>query len=141
LERYVHEVELALIDDLPDMKKFKTSSSIAMVKDITPKITQVLFENIGEVVVAKISGSSMWFVYNVSIDGLIDADGKNLEVDVMKSSESEVQTIMPKATVRTNDRVCVRVKTHFHNSKYLPLSTVPAKASVCIFSFFFSLQL
>ena len=101
--------------------------------DITPKITQVLFENIGEEVVAKIYGSSMWFVYNVSIEGVNNGDGKDLKVDVMKSSECEVQARMRGANIRHRDSVSVRVKTHFQNPKYLPPAKVPAKENVCIF--------
>ena len=133
LERYVHEVEIAFIDELPDIRKFKTTSSVAMVHDITPKVTEVIFENIGEVVIAKIAGSCMWFVHNVSIRGLVHADGKELKVNLMKSSESEVQTRMPKANFRSKDEVRVNVKTHFDNSKYLQQFKVRAKESVCIF--------
>ncbi len=82
---------------------------------------------------AKIAGSSMWFVHNVSIEGLINGDGKDLIVDLLKSSESEVQTRMRAAHIRNKDSVSVRVKTHFQNSKYLPPFRVPAKESVCIF--------
>ena len=109
--------------------------------DITPKITQVLFENIGEEAVAKIYGSSMWFVYNVSIEGLINGDGRDLKVDVMKSSECEVQTRMQEATIRHKDSVRVRVKTHFQNSKYLQTANVPAKTTVCIFGVFLFIDL
>ena len=118
------------------MMKFRSASSIAVVHDITPKITKVLFENIGEEVVAKIEGSSMWFVHNVSIDGLINSNGKDLKVDLLKSTESEVQTRMGVANIRNKDSVCVRVKTHFQNSKYLQAFRVPAKESVRIFLIF-----
>ena len=137
MERYVHEVELALVDELPDIKKYKTTSSVEMVQDITPKVTQVMFENIGEVVIAKIAGSCMWFVHNVSIKGINNADGKNLKVNIMKSSESEVQTRMPKANFRNKEEVRVNVKTHFNNSKYLEKFKVPAKKSVCNFQVFY----
>jgi hypothetical protein len=136
-ERYVHEVEIALVGELPILKEFESTSSVAMAQDITPKITQVLFENIGREVVAKIAGSNMWFVHNVSIGGIIDATGKDLKVDVKvnvkKSSECEVQTILPKTYVRTKDNVRVTAKTHFENSKHLQLFKVSAKESVCIF--------
>jgi hypothetical protein len=111
---------------------------MAIVGDITPKVTQVLFENIGEEVVAKIYGSSMWFVYNVSIEGVINGNGKDLKVDVTKSSECEVQTTMRETKIRNEDTVRVRVKTHFQNSKYLETFKVPAKESVCIYFFHFS---
>ena len=75
----------------------------------------------------------MWFIYNVSIEGIINGDGKNLKVDVMKSSEFEVQTTMRESNVRTESKVHVRVKTHFQNSKFLESIEVPAKESVCIF--------
>ena len=133
----MHEVELALIDELPDIKKYKTTSSVEMVQDITPKVTQVMFENIGEVVIAKIAGSCMWFVHNVSIEGINNADEKNLKVNIMKSSESEVQTRMPKANFCNAEEVLVNVKTHFNNSKYLKQFKVLAKKSVCNFQAFY----
>jgi 2-methylaconitate cis-trans-isomerase PrpF len=111
---------------------------VAVANDITPKVTEIRFENIGEEVVAKICGSSMWFVYNVSIEG-VNGKGKDLQVDVMSSSETEVQTRMPEANVVHEDEVSVRVKTHFQNSKFLPLTKVPAKTTVRIFVFFFYL--
>ena len=103
--------------------------------DITPEINEVLFENIGEEVVAKIYGSSMWFVYNVTIEGVLNGDGRDLKVDVMKSSECEVQTRMQEANIRHEDSVRVRVKTHFQNSKHLRVAKVPAKENVCISCF------
>jgi hypothetical protein len=106
---------------------------LAISDDITPKITEVRFENIGEVVVAKIAGSSMWFVYNVTIEG-VNGDGRDLKVDVI--SESEVQTRMREANITHDEQVCVRVKTHFQNSKYLQQTRVPAKTTVCIFCIF-----
>ena len=109
---------------------------MAVANDITPKVTEIRFENIGEEVVAKICGSSMWFVYNVSIEG-VNGKGKDLQVDVMSSSETEVQTRMPEANVVHEDEVSVRVKTHFQNSKFLPLTKVPAKTTVRIFVFSF----
>ncbi len=115
------------------MKKFKSTSSIEVVHDITPTITEVLFENIGEEVVAKIYGSSMWFVYNVSIKGLTKGNGEDLKVDLLKSTESEVQTRMGVANIRNKDSVSVRVKTHFQNPKYLKAFPVKAKETVCIF--------
>ena len=105
--------------------------------DITPKITHVLFENIGEEVVAKIYGSNMWFVHDVSIEGILNGDGRNLKVDVMKSTGCEVQTRMREANIRHTENVSVRVKTHFENSKYLPPAKVPAAENVCIFLAFF----
>ncbi len=112
---------------------------MAIAEDITPKVTEIRFENIGEEVVAKIAGSSMWFVYNVSIQG-VKGNGKDLKVDVMSSSESEVQTRMQEANIVHEERVSVRVKTHFQNSKYLPPAEVPAKTTVCIFFVFYSCQ-
>lgn len=103
-----------------------------MADNITPKINEVRFENIGEEVVAKIAGSNMWFVYNVSIEG-VDGNGKDLEVKVMKSLESEVQTIMREANIVHDEQVSVRVKTHFQNPKYLPATKVQAKTTVCIY--------
>ena len=103
---------------------------------ITPEITEVLFENIGEEVVAKIYGSSMWFVYNVSISGVNRDQIKDLKVDVMKSSENEVQTRMIEKRIRFKGEVCVRVKTHFKNPKYLQKTKVPADTTVsnmCLF--------
>ncbi len=78
---------------------------------------------------AKIAGSNMWFVYNVSIEG-VNGNGKDLEVNVMKSLESEVQTIMREANISHDEQVTVRVKTHFQNSKYLPATEVLAKTTV-----------
>lgn len=98
--------------------------------DITPKVTEVRFENIGKEVVAKIAGSSMWFVYNVSIEG-VNGNGKDLQVDVMKSSEFEVQARMREARLEHKNQVRVRVKTHFGNSKYLEAREVPAETTVC----------
>ena len=109
---------------------------MAVSEDIKPKITFVLFENIGEEVVAKIYGSSMWFVHNVSIEGILYGDGTNLNVDVMKSTECEVQTRMREANIRHQENVSVRVKTHFENSKYLPPAKVPAAENVCVSCFF-----
>ena len=77
----------------------------------------------------------MWFVYNVSIEG-VNGDGKNLEVNVMKSLESEVQTIMREANISHDEQVTVRVKTHFQNSKYLGATKVLAKTTVCICIYF-----
>ena len=123
LERYAHEVELTFTRELPNLKNFK-NTRMAVADDIKPKITHVLFENIGEEVVAKIYGSNMWFVHNVSIEGILD--GSNLNVDVMKSTECEVQTRMRETNICHQDTVSVRVKTHFENSKYLPPAKVPA---------------
>ena len=97
----------------------------------TPKITEVRFENIGEQVIAKITGSNMWFVYSVSIEG-VNGNGKDLEVDVKQSSESDVETRMRESNIVHENQVRVRVKTHFQNSKYLKAVTVPAKTTVCI---------
>lgn len=99
-----------------------------------PEIEEVRFENIGEEVVAKIAGASMWFVYNVSING-VNGNGKDLEVNVKKSSESEVQARMREASIVHEEEVSVRVKTHFQNSKYLPAKKIPAKTTVrvCFF--------
>ena len=132
LERYAHEVELVLIHELSELKKFKSSCSLVVAEDITPKITGVRFENIGEEVVAKITGSSMWFVYNVSIDG-ISGDGKALEVNVTKSLGSEVQTRMRETNIVHVEEVCVRVRTHFQNPRFLPPTNVLAKTTVCIY--------
>ena len=74
----------------------------------------------------------MWFVYNVSIDG-VNSNGKNLKVDVKQSSESEVETRMRGSNIVHQEQVRVRVKTHFQNSKYLQSVTVPAKTTVCSF--------
>lgn len=98
----------------------------------TPKITEVRFENIGKQVIAKIAGSGMWFVYDVSIDG-VNGDGKNLRVDVKQSSESEVETRMRESNIVHEEQVRVRVKTHFQNSKYLKPVPVSAKTTVCSF--------
>ena len=97
----------------------------------------VLFENIGEEVVAKICGSSMWFVHDVSIEGILNGDGRNLNVDVMKSTECEVQTRMREANIRHQEIVSVRVKTHFENSKYLPPAKVRATENVCFLFLFY----
>ena len=128
LARYANEVDLAFIQDLPDVKKFIGTSHTTVADDITPKIIEVRFESIGEEVVAKIAGSNMWFVYNVSIEG-VDGDGKDLEVNVMKSLESEVQTIMREKKIVHDEEVTVRVKTHFQNSKYLPATDVVAQTA------------
>ena len=77
----------------------------------------------------------MWFVYNVSIEAVLNGDGRDLKVDVMKSSECEVQTRMQEANIRHEDSVRVRVKTHFHNSKFLPVAEVPARENVRISCF------
>lgn len=135
LERYAHEVELVLIKELSELKRFKSTCSLVVAEDITPKITGVRFENIGEEVVAKIAGSSMWFVCSVSIDG-ISGDGKDLEVNVTKSIGSEVQTRMRETNIVHDEEVTVRVRTHFQNPKFLPATKVLAKTTVCI-SFFF----
>lgn len=103
---------------------------MAIANDITPKITEVRFESIGEEVVAKIAGCNMWFVYNASIEG-VNGDGNELDVDIMKSSENEVQAKMREASIRHGDKVRVRVKTHFQDSRYLPATEVPAKTTVC----------
>ena len=80
---------------------------------------------------AKIAGSNMWFVYNVSIDdGDIIGDGKDLEVNLMKSLESEVQTIMREKKIVHDKQVTVRVKTHFQKSNYLPATKVVADTMV-----------
>ena len=131
IQRYAHEVELALLQKLPDQKKFKSQCNVRPADESTPKITEVRFENIGKQVIAKITGSSMWFVYNVSIDG-VNGDGKNLKVDVKQSSEYEVETRMRGSNIVHEEQVRVRVKTHFQNSKYLQSVTVPAKTTVCI---------
>ena len=78
---------------------------------------------------AKIAGSNMWFVHNVSIEG-VNGDGKNLEVNVMKSLESEVQTIMREKKIVHEKQVTVIVKTHFQSSKYLPATKVDAYTTV-----------
>ena len=131
IERYAHEVELALLQNLPDLKKFKSQCSVRPAEENTPKITKVRFENIGEQVNAKITGSNMWFVYSVSIEG-INGNGKDLKVDVKQSSESDVETRMRESNIVHENQVRVRVKTHFQNSKYLKAVTVPAKTTVCI---------
>lgn len=83
---------------------------------------------------AKIFGRSMWFAYNVSIDN-VNGNGKDLPVDLLKSTESEVQTRMREANLSHGDQVSVKLKTHFENSKYLPRTKVPARTTVCIFIF------
>ena len=78
----------------------------------------------------------MWFVYNVSIEGVLNGDGKDLKVDVMKSSECEVQARMREANISYEDSVRVRVKTHFQDSKCLKVSEkIYPKENVCIFCF------
>ena len=89
------------------------------------------FENIGEQVVAKINGNNMWFVYKVCIEGA-DCGGDNLKVDVMKSSECEVQTRMEETHISYDGEVQVRVNTHFHNPKYAERIKVSAKSTVRI---------
>ena len=73
----------------------------------------------------------MWFVYNVSIED-VTCDGKDLKVDVMKSSENEVQTKMKEKIVHFKGEVTVRVKTHFHNPKCLEKTKVHADTTVSI---------
>ena len=133
LERYAHEVEIAFLQELPDLTAFKSTcgKSDDRADDITPKIAGVQFENIGEQVVAKINGSNMWFVYKVCIEG-IDCGGDNLKVDVMKSSECEVQTRMEKTHISYDGEVQVRVNTHFHNPKHAERIKVSAKSTVRI---------
>ena len=131
MERYAHEVQLAFPKELPDLKKFKSRQNTIIMDDITPKITEVRFENIGEEVIAKIYGKGMWFVYNVSIDG-VKYDGDDLTVDITKSTDCEVQTKMREKHLNYNGEVRVRVKTHFHNSKYLPQTKVAADTTVSI---------
>mgnify|MGYP002803988525 FL=1 len=133
IERYAHEVEITLTQKMRDLKKFQSACSVAVADNITPKVIEIRFENIGEEVVAKIYGSSMWFVYNVSIEG-VNGKGKDLQVDLMSSSGSEVQTRMPEANVVHEEEVSVRVKTHFQNSKFLPLTKVPAKTTTYVVS-------
>ena len=143
LERYVHEVEIAFTDGkLPDVKKFKNTSSVKMVKDITPEVTEVIFENFGKEVIAKIAGKNMWFVHSVSIEGLNDAVGENadrkdLKVNLKESLESEVQASMGTANFRSKEEVRVNVKTHFDNCKYLEQFNIPAKESVRNFQVFY----
>ena len=60
----------------------------------------------------------------------VDFDGKNLPVDFVRSSGSQVQTRIKKKTIIYEENVCVRMKTHFENSKYLESFTVPAKTTV-----------
>lgn len=67
----------------------------------------------------------MWFVYRVSIQ-----DDRDLPVDPVKTRESEVQIIMPRPHVVHSSEVSVRVKTHFHNTKFLKSKKVPAKTMV-----------
>ena len=131
----MHEVENCLIKGSvhESIKNVKNTQKLSIADDIKPAITEVLFENIGEEVVAKICGSRMWFIYNVTIKGIIDGNGKGLKVDVMKSSEFEIQTTMKERNVHTESKVRVRVKTHFQNSKFLPEVEVPAKESVSFF--------
>ena len=78
----------------------------------------------------------MWFVYNVTIEG-VNGDGKNLEVNVMKSLESEVQSIMREKKIVHDEKVSVRVKTHFQNSKHLKATKVVAQTTVYVLSIFF----
>ena len=139
----MHEVEIAFTDgELPDVKKFKRTSNVETVQDITPEVTEVTFENFGKEVIAKIAGKNMWFVHNVSIEGLnnavgLNADRKDLEVNLKESSESEVQASMGAANFRIKDEVHVNVKTHFDDSKYLEQFKVPAKESVRNFQVFY----
>lgn len=83
---------------------------------------------------AKISGQSMWFVYNVSIDG-VNGNGKDLQVDFRESKESEVQTKMQGANISYEGQVSVRVKTHFENPRHLAAENVPAETNVSMFIF------
>jgi hypothetical protein len=131
-------VESVFTPELRNIGKNKPLCSVAVADDITPKVTHVLFESIGEEVVAKINGSSMWFVHNVSIKGILNEDGDEriLNVDVMKSTECEVQTRMPDSIIRHEEEVSVNVRTHFENSKYLKAAKVPAEENVCISWFY-----
>ena len=139
----MHEVEIAFTDgELPDVKKFKRTSNVETVQDITPEVMEVIFENFGQEVIAKIGGTNMWFVHNVSIEVLNNAVGKNADrkdliVNLKESSESEVQASMGTANFRREDEVRVNVKTHFDNSKYLEQFKVPAKESVRNFQVFY----
>ena len=108
---------------------------MAVTNDITPKITGVLFVSIGDEIVAKICGSSMWFVHHVSIKDERSGDVKFLDVDVLKSTGREVQAGIQRAKLCFGEKVSVRVKTHFHNPNYLKSTTVSAEENVCISCF------
>ena len=82
----------------------------------------------------------MWFVYNVSING-VNCDGNDLKVDLTKSSENEVQTRMKEKIARFKGEVTVRVKTHFQNPKYLPKTKVPADTTVSTAVYFYNINL
>ena len=131
MHRYVHEVELAFVrGQLPDLACYKLASNSTIgANEIIPKISGVHFENIGEEVIIKVSGNDMWFVHQMSVTK-VDFDGKNLPVDFVRSSGSQVQTRIKKKTIIYDENVCVRMKTHFENSKYLKSFTVPAKTTV-----------
>ena len=107
-------------------------ASINLMSDLYPEITKVQFEITGNKVTAKIQGKSLWFVYNVSIEGINGAK-EELTVDLTKSSECELQTTVQEKHVDFQQEVSARVKTHFHNSEYLPLQTeITAETTVSI---------
>ena len=108
---------------------------MAVTNDIKPDITDVLFENVGDKFVAKIRGNSMWFVHDVSIKDVRSGDEKTLNADVSKSTECEVEAEIQEERFSYGEKVSVRVKTHFHNSKYLESKTVSARENVCIYCF------
>ena len=84
---------------------------------------------------AKIEGRNMWFVYEVSIEG-----DKDLSVDYMKSTESEVHINMPpRPHVSYPGLVTVRVKTHFENSKHIQAVKVHTETTVRTFKIFTNL--
>ncbi|XP_046841073.1 uncharacterized protein LOC124435167 [Xenia sp. Carnegie-2017] len=130
LKRYVHEVELAFVrDQLPDLACYKrTSNNTIDANEIIPKISVVHFENIREEVIIKVSGNDMWFVHQTSVT-TVDFDGKNLPVDFVRSTGSQVQTRIKKKSITYEENVCVRMKTHFEKSKYLESFTALAKTT------------
>ena len=100
--------------------------------DLKPDINHVQFENTGKEVTARIRGTSLWFVYNVSIQ-FTNGERRDLTVDVTKSLECELHAIMQEKHLDDLQTVGARVKTHFHNSEYLPLQTkFTAKTTVSI---------
>ena len=102
--------------------------------EIAPEINGVHLEHIGEEAVIKVLGNDMWFVYQLSIDNMsvndVSIGGKYLPVDVIKSSGYEVQTRIKAKNISCNDKVRVRVETHFKNPKYLAPTMVKANKTV-----------
>ncbi|XP_046841075.1 uncharacterized protein LOC124435170 [Xenia sp. Carnegie-2017] len=70
----------------------------------------------------------MWFVHQTSVT-TVDFDGKNLPVDFVRSTGSQVQTRIKKKSITYEENVCVRMKTHFEKSKYLESFTALAKTT------------